>query len=93
MEEVWKHMPPMEGQNEVVGVKINPGGLLPRDTRSYYTYPGSVTAPPCTEAATWFVLKDPADATTEQIAAFAGLYPHNVRPVQPLNGRVVRASR
>ena len=31
--------------------------------------------------------------TTEQIAAFAKLYPHNVRAVQPLNGRVVRESR
>lgn len=27
-----------------------------------------------------------------KIAAFAKRYPHNVRPVQPLNGRVVRAT-
>jgi carbonic anhydrase len=93
MERVWQHMPPTEGQNEVAGVEINPGGLLPRDTRGYYTYTGSLTAPPCTEAVTWFVLKEPAEATPEQIAAFARLYPHDVRPAQPLNGRVVRESR
>jgi carbonic anhydrase len=28
-----------------------------------------------------------------QIAAFANLFPHDVRPVQPLNGRVVEESR
>jgi len=90
---VWEHMPPAEGQNEVAGVAINPVGLLPRDTRGYYRYMGSVTGSPCTEAVTWFVMKDPADATTGQIDAFARLYPHNVRPIQPLNGRVVQESR
>ena len=28
-----------------------------------------------------------------QIKAFAGLYPHDVRPLQPLNGRVVKETR
>jgi carbonic anhydrase len=92
IERVWQHMPSAEGQNEVAGMDINPGGLLPRDPRGYYSYTGSLTAPPCTEAA-MFVLKNPVDATTEQIAAFARLYAHNVRAVQPLNGRVVRESR
>ena len=60
---------------------------------SYYMYKGSSTAPPCTEEVTWFVLKTPVDVSSGQIAAFAKLYPHDVRPVQPLNGRVVEESR
>jgi len=54
---------------------------------------GSLTAPPCTEGVTWFVLKTPVDISAEQIGAFAALYPHDVRPVQPLNGRIVQESR
>jgi carbonic anhydrase len=28
-----------------------------------------------------------------QIKAFAALYPHDIRPLQPLNGRVVQESQ
>lgn len=90
---VWQHMPSREGQEEVAGIEINPGELLPRDTAAYYIYIGSVTAPPCTEGVTWLVLKTPIEMSTEQIQAFAKLYPNNARPPQPLNGRVVKQSR
>lgn len=90
---VWQQMPRTEGQQEVAGIEINPGELLPPDTAAYYMYLGSVTAPPCTEGVTWFVLKTPIEMSTEQIQAFAKIYPNNVRPLQPLNGRVVKQSR
>jgi carbonic anhydrase len=41
----------------------------------------------------WFVLKTPLEISAEQIEAFAKLYPHDVRPLQPLNGRVVQETR
>ena len=92
IQQLWKYMPKTEGQEEqIAGVEVDPTGLLPRDT-SYYTYMGSVTAPPCTEGVTWFVLKTPVDISAEEIGAFAKLYPHDVRPPQPLNGRVVQES-
>jgi carbonic anhydrase len=56
-------------------------------------YMGSVTAPPCTEGVAWFVLKTPVDISPSQIEEFARLYPHDVRPLQPLNGRVVKESK
>ncbi len=91
--QLWEHMPNTPGKEEVIaGVEVNPAGLLPRDT-SYYTYMGSLTAPPCSESVTWFVLKTPVDISAEQISAFAKLYPHDVRPLQPLNGRVVKESQ
>lgn len=86
-------MPKTEGQEEVAGVEISPGGLLPRDAGAYYMYMGSLTAPPCTEGVTWFVLKNPVEMSADQIDAFAKLYPHDARPLQPLNGRVVKQSR
>jgi carbonic anhydrase len=54
---------------------------------------GSLTAPPCSEGVTWYVLKDPVDISAKQIDSFAKLYPHDVRPLQPLNGRVVKESQ
>jgi carbonic anhydrase len=66
--------------------------MLPHDS-GYYTYMGSVTAPPCTEGVKWFVLKTPVDTSAAQIKAFARLYPQDVRPLQPLNGRVVKESQ
>lgn len=91
--QLWEHMPKTPGKEEVIaGVEVNPAGLLPRDT-SYYTYMGSLTAPPCTEGITWFMLKTPMDISAEEISAFAALYPHDVRPPQPLNGRVVKESQ
>jgi carbonic anhydrase len=93
IQRLWQHMPNTPGkEQEVAGIKLNPAGLLPRDT-AYYMYMGSLTAPPCTEDVTWFVLKMPVEISAEQIAAFAWHYPHNVRPPQPLNGRVVKESQ
>jgi len=90
---IWEHMPMAEGpEHEIPGVEVDPAGLLPRDL-GYYEYTGSLTAPPCDEGVEWFVLKTPVDVSREQISAFAKLYPHDVRPVQRLNGRVVRESR
>jgi carbonic anhydrase len=92
VQKVWEHMPELEGQREVSETELDPAEMLPRD-HSYFTYMGSQTAPPCTEGVTWFVLKTPLQISAQQIAAFAKLYPHDVRPLQPLNGRVVKASQ
>ena len=93
VQRLWKYMPSTAGKEHLIpGVKANPAGLLPQDT-GYYKYMGSVTAPPCTEGVTWFVLKARMEVSPAQIAKFAKLYPHDVRPVQPLNGRVVEESR
>jgi carbonic anhydrase len=90
---LWPYMPKTAGAlQEIAGVEINPATLLPHDT-AYYTYDGSQTAPPCSEGVTWFVLKTPMEMSTEEIDAFATLYPHDVRPLQPLNGRVVKESQ
>ena len=97
VQKIWDHMSKTESkilndfshqEATIPGVEIDPAGLLPSNL-AYYTYAGSVTAPPCTENVTWFVLKTPVEISTAQINAFAALYPHGVRAVQPLNGRIV----
>ena len=66
---------------------------------SFYAYGGSLTTPGCTENVRWSVLSDGGHVSQaavsrfhEVISQFAnyGGYPNNNRPVQPLNGRVVK---
>jgi carbonic anhydrase len=93
VQRIWDHMAPIAGkEQDIAGVDVDPAALLPKDA-AYYTYMGSLTAPPCTEGVTWFVLKAPVEVSAAEINAFARLYPHDVRPLQPLNGRVVQERR
>jgi carbonic anhydrase len=93
VQRMWDHMPMTAGkEQEIAGVDVDPASLLPSDG-AYYTYKGSLTAPPCSEGVTWFVLKTPVEISQAEISAFAKLYPHDVRPLQLLNGRLVQASR
>ena len=89
---IWQNLPASEGpEKEVSGVEINPAAFLPAQT-GYYTFAGSLTTPPCSEAVTWFVLKNPSEVSPDEIAAFAKVYPHNARPIQPTNGRAIAES-
>jgi len=39
------------------------------------------------------LLKNQVIVSLEQISVFAKLCPHDLRPIQPLNGRIVKESR
>ncbi len=60
---------------------------------AHYLYTGSLPTPPCTEGVTWVVMKQTVPVSAEQLAVFGRLYPHNVRPPQPLNDRLILESR
>jgi carbonic anhydrase len=79
---------PQEPSEPVVvkGASFQPEGLLPAE-RGYLRYNGSLTTPPCTENVAWIVLQTPVQASGEQIARFAKLYPMNARPIQQMNRR------
>jgi carbonic anhydrase len=86
---VFDHLPASgTAQASVAGVTLNLNDFLPRQ-HGYYTFEGSLTTPPCSESVRWFVLKSPVEASSEQVGQFAARYPHNARPVQPLNDREV----
>lgn len=90
---LWKHLPTAPGQKKIVdGGTGNITDLLPTD-RSYFSYSGSLTTPPCTENVSWFVFPSPVAVSGEQIARFTALYPNNARPTQPLHDRVVYFSQ
>lgn len=79
-------------EQEAKGVTVNAARLLPA-TRGYYHFMGSLTTPPCSEGVSWYVLKEPIEASKEQIARFKTLFGHNARPLQPRNARAVKESK
>jgi carbonic anhydrase len=86
---LWRNFPKHKAHEESpTGVTINPSRLLPTE-RSYFSYVGSLTTPPCTEGVRWFVLKSPVSLSTAEIGTFANLYPANARPLQRVNGRQI----
>lgn len=87
---LWPHLPTKAGDSEKVTDMVNPGGLLPAD-RGYWTYMGSLTAPPCTEGVRWFVFEQEMTISRSQLRAFAALYPVNSRRLQDAHGRRIEA--
>jgi carbonic anhydrase len=87
---VWTYMPLDSGDRvRMPAALLDLNELLPQDQR-YYQFMGSLTTPPCSENVLWMVLKQPVQVSPEQLRLFGQLFPYNARPVQPLNGRVVR---
>jgi carbonic anhydrase len=88
---VWNNLPLEKHQtvNPVVALDVN--DILPKK-RDYFTFMGSLNEPPCTEGVLWLVMKQPMPASPAQMALFSRLYPLNVRPIQPGNGRVIKES-
>lgn len=89
---LWPHLP-LEPKREVFdsAVTIDVNQLLP-ESRTYFTYMGSLTTPPCSEGVRWIVLKTPVEISPKQVAVFGRLYMANARPIQPSNGRLIKES-
>ena len=90
---LWDHLPREIGKEvKVKKVVFNLEDLLPAD-RGYFTFAGSLSAPPCTEGVAWYVLKQPVETSPAQIAAFAKVYRDNARPLEPANAREILETR
>jgi len=91
--ELWNDLPAEKEKEESLdNIQIDVDGLLPAD-RGYYTFPGSLTTPPCSENVTWFVLKHAVTVSATEIEQFSKLYRRDARPTQPLYNRVVLESK
>lgn len=90
LEPLWSHLPQTVGERiESASEEVDVAALLP-ERRSYFTYVGSLTTPPCSENVRWFVFDQAIPLSNKQLNTFRTLYADNYRPVQPLEGRSVR---
>lgn len=89
---IWASLPAKVGDSTpLTAASLNASELLPAK-RGYYNYAGSLTTPPCTEGVNWMLLKTAVDVSAEQVAAFNAIVSKSVRPVQPLNGRMIKVA-
>jgi len=91
MAALWPHLPKTAGAKEKVTEYVNAGGFLPAD-RGYWTYTGSLTAPPCTEGVQWFVIEEPLSISLGQLHYFQSIVKMNSRPLQDKSGRSLEAN-
>lgn len=52
--------------------KFDPSCLLPESMNEYWTYAGSLTTPPLTEAVTWIIMKQAIEVSHEQVGPETG---------------------
>ena len=69
---LWPSLPKTPGATASIQDFFNPLGLLPTD-RSYWSYIGSITVPPCTEGVQWLFMQNPTELAQDQLQAFAAL--------------------
>lgn len=86
-----QHLPATPGTQQKVDDLVNPGGLLPSDP-GYWTYPGSLPEPPCTEGVQWYVYETPLPISLRQLNAFVAIFRMNTRPLQEMRGRRIQAN-
>ena len=84
------HLPKIKDQTYTdEALEYNAFDLLPLN-KSYFTYTGSLTTPPCSEVVKWIVMENKVQATKAEIEAFTSILKNNSRPVQALNGRTIK---
>jgi carbonic anhydrase len=87
---LWDHLPKVAHKTETITDLVNPGGLLPAD-RSYWTYTGSLTTPPCTEGVQWFVFEQELGISRTQLRTFSSMFKMDTREPQDPHGRKILA--
>lgn len=88
IDRVWQAIPISGKTNTVENTPIDAVNLLPT-SRSYYSYTGSLTTPPCSEGVKWYVFKTPIYLSAKQIQTFENLYQVDARPIQPIGNRKI----
>lgn len=84
-----QYLPLKTGETKSIDANFDLNLNLP-DNRSYYTYKGSLTTPPCTEKVNWYIFNNPITVSLEQVKELQKLMPmNNYRNEQPLNGRKI----
>jgi carbonic anhydrase len=85
---VWQAIPPSGQTKTIDNIAIDAAKLLPTN-KSYYSYTGSLTTPPCSEGVNWSILTSPITISSAQIQEFKKYYPIDARPIRSTNARKI----
>ncbi|AFY94895.1 carbonic anhydrase [Chamaesiphon minutus] len=85
---VWQAIPPIGQTNKIDNITIDAAKLLP-NSKSYYSYIGSLTTPPCSEGVNWTILTTPITISSSQLQEFKKFYPIDARPIHSTNARKI----
>ncbi|KAK7483021.1 hypothetical protein BaRGS_00025684 [Batillaria attramentaria] len=91
-----------KGDKDCCPSDFDPSCLLPKDTKRYWTYPGSLTTPPCYESVQFIIFQEITEFSPEQMKALRSMkfgddensenMVNNFRPPCYIGSRTVRAS-
>jgi len=82
-------LPIKNGEHKDIDQVVNLADLFPSD-KSFYSYSGSLTTPPCTEGVNWIVYKEPIVVSLEEVLKLKEIMPINIyRNEQPINSREI----
>ena len=88
---VLNNLPLEKGEEVAAATNLDLAQILP-ESKKYFTYMGSLTTPPCSEDVLWVVMKQPVQASVDQLDLFSRMYPMNARPIQSAAGRMIKES-
>lgn len=90
--DIWEAIPQGGKKAKGNGITVDAANLLP-ENKTFVSYQGSLTTPPCSEQVSWNLMLEPIKLSSSQIETFESIYSYNARPVQPLNGRLIEINR
>lgn len=88
IQRIWDYIPSQTGKDNSRDLLLNISNLIPTN-KSYYSYMGSLTTPPCSENVGWLVMQGTNIISAAQIEQFIENVGMNARDIQPLNDRTI----
>ncbi len=79
---------PNKNSQVIVSQTLDINGILPYGV-GYWHYMGSMTFPPCHDSVEWYVMKDPIQASKEQLDSLRLVLGNNTRKLQALGNRKI----
>lgn len=88
-EEMESFLPLKKGEEREIDKAFDLSRIFPQN-KTYYSYGGSLTTPPCSETVQWVIFKDPIVISLEEVLKLKDNMPlENYRNEQHLNNRTV----
>ena len=82
-------LPLKKGEEREINKAFDLSRIFP-ENKTYYSYGGSLTTPPCSETVQWVIFKNPIVISLEEVLKLKDNMPlENYRNEQPINNRLV----